>query len=725
MFVRSFLAVLVAVASLDRRCQSQSAIVHWGPSCSHTDSMARPSRQVTANYLSTAIVDMYGRIYINGEAKYIRNIPPVSSGVSVVKLAVTADVAAMLLSNGDVIVWGQSPYFVPVAAPALPLGTAYSDIEAGGAHFVAIRSDGAIVAWGDNSVGQCIPPAVSFAPVQIACGAGHTLALLSDGTIAAWGYNASGQTQVPSAPVGTQYVHVSAGGVHSLAVRSDGEIVAWGGNNFGQCSVPARPPGTTYLLASAGQFHSVAYRSDGALVAWGANFQGQLNTPILSEQLLSLSSGYAHSVALTVSGKVIAWGSNEVHQAAIPNIQQYPLGTSYRGVATAPLHSVLLLSDGSIQSLGVNIYGQMSVPSTLVGSHFTKLGAGLTHTVALRDDGMIFAWGSNSAGQCSVPALPASITFRDVAVSDGHSVALRSDGAAVAWGPAAHGCDIVPALPLGVAYSDVDVRYGKTLLVRTDGNLSYAGTTAWNDHLIPSLPPGVQYVKAACCHVNSAALRSDGTVTHWGSLSTGSVGWRSVPTLPFGVYYVDLDGGYGHLLLLRSDGEIEVCGMVGYNFPPPPLEPGTSFVEIMAGNEGSAARIGPYAKYIGIAQGCAGSRPISRLVPHDLPHIGQVLKVTVFDVPDNISVLAFGWQSVTPVSLASVGAPGCALHVSLDGTAVLLGQGNRVQWTLPIPHLPILVGARFYNQVLVFDANSGNGLGAVVSDAAEATIGGG
>ncbi len=421
----------------------------------------------------------------------------------------------------------------------------------------------------------------------------------------------------------------------------------------------------------------------------------------------------------------MAWGENTNHQASIPFLPDTPIGVHYTSIATSGIHAAAVLSTGQIQTWGSNTYGQMTIPAPLVTSQFTKVGVGTTHTMALRIDGSLFAWGSNSHGQCNVPPLPAGVVYRDFAACDNHSVALRSDGAAVAIGPDAFGCTVLPPLLTGMTYTGVDVRYAKTLLVRSDGNLIYAGTTYSGNSLVPALPPGLRYVEAAGSHNYNTALRSDGSVVAWGSFGPGVSTWRPIPTLPFGVYFVELDGGYSFTVLRRSDGLADACGIVGPAYPPPPLQPGTSYVEVTAGNGLFAARVGPTSTYVGIAPGCSGSRPASRLVPRDTPHIGRTFELTLFDVPDNLALLAFGWQSISPVSLAVVGAPGCLLHVQVDGTVLLPGQANQARWLLPIPYVPSLVGTRFFNQALLLDANSGNGLGAVLSDAAEAVIGGG
>jgi alpha-tubulin suppressor-like RCC1 family protein len=114
----------------------------------------------------------------------------------------------------------------------------FVEISAGRSHTVARRSDGSVVAWGDNLQRLCIvpplPPGLSY--IQIAAGGLHTIALRSDGSAIAWGYPYGGKTQVPALPPGLTYVEVAAGLVHSIARRSDGSAVAWGDNQYGNAT---------------------------------------------------------------------------------------------------------------------------------------------------------------------------------------------------------------------------------------------------------------------------------------------------------------------------------------------------------------------------------------------------------------------------------------------------------------------------------------------------------
>jgi hypothetical protein len=135
--------------------------------------------------------------------------------------------------------------------------TGVRDFSAGGVHSVAVKDDGTAWAWGDNSSGQLGDGTLTnrTQPMQVPgltnvtkVSAGpsytpYTLALKSDGTVWAWGDNSSGQlgdgtTSSRSSPVPVRgledVIEISAGGSHALARKSDDNVWGWGANESGQ-----------------------------------------------------------------------------------------------------------------------------------------------------------------------------------------------------------------------------------------------------------------------------------------------------------------------------------------------------------------------------------------------------------------------------------------------------------------------------------------------------------
>ena len=74
----------------------------------------------------------------------------------------------------------------------------------------------------------------SFPKDAIAAGPRHTLGLKSDGTVMAVGDNKYGQCNVSG---WCDIVAIAAGCAHTIGLKSDGTVVAVGDNEYGQCNV--------------------------------------------------------------------------------------------------------------------------------------------------------------------------------------------------------------------------------------------------------------------------------------------------------------------------------------------------------------------------------------------------------------------------------------------------------------------------------------------------------
>jgi M6 family metalloprotease-like protein len=276
---------------------------------------------------------------------------------------------------------------------------------------------------GDGSVGQTavMPAAVNL--VAIAGGAWHTLCLRTDGRVVAWGDNWDGQCNVPGAL--SRVVAIAAGGYHNLAVQADGTVAAWGADYYHQARVPANL--RDVLAVAAGAWHSLALKEDGSVVAWGDNSSGQTSVPPGLNEVIAIGAGGNHSLALRRNGTVAAWGANTDAQGLWSGQSVIPPGlNNVVAIAAGDFHSLALKADGTVVGWGGNSHGQARAPAGLV--EVVGLAAGGQHSLALQRDGIVRAWGNNWNGQCNVPAGEAA---EAIAAGSYHTLVLLDSG----WRP--------------------------------------------------------------------------------------------------------------------------------------------------------------------------------------------------------------------------------------------------------------------------------------------------
>ncbi|MFD7322897.1 RCC1 domain-containing protein [Streptomyces sp. NPDC059875] len=220
-------------------------------------------------------------------------------------------------------------------------------------------------------------------------------------------------------------------------------VESWGYNGFGQLGdgttdnrhTPVTVAGltaanTTGLAAST---HGLAVLSNGTVKAWGANDYGQLGDGTTSD----LSD------------------PDHLTPGTVPEL------SGVTAVATGCLHSLALLSNGTVKAWGNNFSGQLgdgttgsisTTPVTVIDpsnpsvplSGVTAIAAGCDHSLALLSNGTVKAWGDNSAGQLGngstggtsgTPVTVVNLTgVRDIDAGDSHSLALLSNQTVRAWG---------------------------------------------------------------------------------------------------------------------------------------------------------------------------------------------------------------------------------------------------------------------------------------------------
>ena len=337
-------------------------------------------------------------------------------------------------------------------------GGSVPSIVAGRLHTVALRGDGTVWTWGDNSNGELgdgtgvsrlTPTLVSGLSLVRAVAAKdlYTVALKADGTVWAWGYNSSGQlgdgTKTQRlAPVQVSGLNdvtaITAGYYHTLAVRADGTVWAWGNNSNGQLGDGTTWPETTPVQVSglsgvvavaAGQYHSVALKSDGTVWTWGYNGYGQLGDGTATEGhapvqvsglsgVVAVAAGVNCTVVLKSDGTVWGWGENSNGQLGdgTTTMRLVPVQAAVAGVVTAiavgstggSTHTEALKSNGTVWSWGANESGQLG-DGTKTEQHTAvqvngfgggvAVAAGMAHSAALKSDGTVWSWGGNGNGQ--------------------------------------------------------------------------------------------------------------------------------------------------------------------------------------------------------------------------------------------------------------------------------------------------------------------------------------
>jgi uncharacterized repeat protein (TIGR01451 family) len=264
-----------------------------------------------------------------------------------------ASATTLSLCPVSIVVWGVNCCGGPPSM--LPELVA---VSAGENFYLALKSDGTVVGWGDNYYGQLAMPSGLTGVVAVAAGGYHSLALKSDGTVVGWGYNAAGQINTPVGLTGV--VAIAAGDYHSLALKSDGTVVGWGTNDWGEATPPPELSGVVAIAVSG--LHSLALKSDGTVVGWGNNASGESTPPTNLTGVVAIAAGSYHSLALKSDGTVVAWGDTNWGATAVPTNL-----TGVVGIAGGLVHSLALKSDGTVVGWGFSGFGAATPPEGLTG----------------------------------------------------------------------------------------------------------------------------------------------------------------------------------------------------------------------------------------------------------------------------------------------------------------------------------------------------------------------
>lgn len=378
------------------------------------------------------------------------------------ELAAGNDFTLGLKSDGTVYSWGKTFYSQAQMSGTLtysaenkklPLSN-ITEMTAGDDFAIFLDSSGNIWGLGKNDKGQLGNGTTNDATtpvkvtekeinedktaVKVAAGYNHYLALKADGTVWAWGRNLDGElgngtnesVDYPVKVLGLSNVKdIEAGNGYSLALKTDGTVWAWGKNEYGQLgngtnvnsNVPVQVQIDKAVKAiSAGYEHSLLVTEDKLAYAWGRGNYYQLctrtntdkNVPTLIEDLTYLSNvaaGYNHSVLLKQDGTVYTCGDNSYNKLGgnRDGSKHRPVAvmTDAMDIAAGKDCTLILNKNGTVYACGNNSVGNLGLDSTITTTDFMAI-PGLSSVkeiqakgnvnIAKNNDDKYYVWGWES-----------------------------------------------------------------------------------------------------------------------------------------------------------------------------------------------------------------------------------------------------------------------------------------------------------------------------------------
>ncbi|MEI6607395.1 MAG: hypothetical protein WCP35_18950, partial [Verrucomicrobiota bacterium] len=447
----------------------------------------------------------------------------------------TVGIGAKVLSvSGTIITLSVSNRNASSTPTVLNFYSNVTAIAAGYYHSVALRNDGSIIAWGDNTAGQTSVPNGMQTTSTSTLGLAATLLPNPSGIVNNVTLSASSAAIAPDMLVTGPPNSVAAGAaILYKASASPFALTLSAPNAVNAVTLAVSllfTPGVKAVAIAAGNEHTMALRADGSIICWGRNVEGQTSTsglsPITASATLpgtitatvNIPAGPASTVSLTAANAAIIPGMMVTGGApgtigdgatlaskdadgvtltlSVPNTNAAAL-TGVTLVFAAQANNTITLAAANPAIIpGMYVNGPVSTVGT-GATVLSKAADNVTLTLSTRN-----AYIGNTDLSAQTLAFSAGIKATAIAAGGDTSYVLKPDATVAAWGDNSNGQTNIPGSLTGVT-----------------------AIAAGGDHAM--------------------ALKSNGTVQAWGKIWNGSgyvneivpVGLTGVTAIAAGAYH--------------------------------------------------------------------------------------------------------------------------------------------------------------------------------------------